>query len=454
MKIGFLATSVALFSFAGLVTAQAPATGSSSPKSEPPRLLDCVQLGRPQPLRESPKPPALPTSISLAPSGPASPLANCCAAASCYWEEFRALGETTYEPRGRVWASAEYLLWWIEGQRVPPLVTTGPVESAGVLGAPGTTVLFGGKDVEDDAHSGGRFSIGTWLNECQTIGLEASYFFLGTRGTEFTAGGSGLPGSPVIARPTVNGITGGETAELVNFPGAESGTIHVSTSSRLQGVEVNALGNICCACCYSIDLLGGFRYLELREGIGIAENILVNPSVPTIGGTTFSVMDQFDTRNQFYGGQLGVRAEYRWGKLFADLAGGAALGTNHEEIDIHGTTVITPPGGPRTTLAGGILALPTNSGHFSRDRFAVVPELDVLIGYQVTPRIRVFVGYGLLYGINFARPGDIIDRTVNLTQIPSTAGPGTLVGPARPALVLRDTSFWAQGVSLGVEVRY
>src|SRR5882724_3485002 len=30
-------------------------------------------------------------------------------------------------PRGpRVWGSAEYLLWWVRGQNLPPLVTTSP----------------------------------------------------------------------------------------------------------------------------------------------------------------------------------------------------------------------------------------------------------------------------------------------------------------------------------------
>src|SRR5262249_5231137 len=37
----------------------------------------------------------------------------------------------------RFYFSGEYLLWWIKDRHVPPLVTTGPVGSTGVLGAPG-----------------------------------------------------------------------------------------------------------------------------------------------------------------------------------------------------------------------------------------------------------------------------------------------------------------------------
>ena len=47
---------------------------------------------------------------------------------------------------GSFWAEAEYLYWQIKGDKLPALVTTGPdtlIATAGVLGAPGTSVLFG-----------------------------------------------------------------------------------------------------------------------------------------------------------------------------------------------------------------------------------------------------------------------------------------------------------------------
>jgi hypothetical protein len=379
---------------------------------------------------------------------------NPCTPAPCCTEEFCAPERPICGPEGRVWASAEYLLWWFEGSRVPPLVTTSPPASGGILGAPGTTVLFGGSRLDEDAHSGGRFTLGFWLNECQTIGLEGEYFFLGSRSTEFTAGGNGLPGSQVIARPVVNALTGAETAQLISFPGALAGNIHISSSSRLEGAGALGVANLCCGCCYRVDLLAGFRYLELREGIGITENVAVSPSVPTIGGSTFAVADQFDTRNRFYGGELGARAEYRRGNFFVDLLGSVALGTTHEELNIHGSTVITPPGGAPITSPGGILALSTNSGHFSRDRFGVVPEVGINLGYQVTEHMRAFVGYSFLYWNDVTRPGDAIDRTVNPTQIPSNLGSGPLSGPARPTVVFKETEFWAQGINLGLEFRF
>jgi hypothetical protein len=45
----------------------------------------------------------------------------------------------------------------------------------------------------------------------------------------------------------------------------------------------------CCGNCYSgtrVDLIAGFRYLELDESVSITESLIVDPSVPTIGGST------------------------------------------------------------------------------------------------------------------------------------------------------------------------
>jgi hypothetical protein len=366
-----------------------------------------------------------------------------------------ALGDRWEEPSagpGRLWVSGGHLLWWIRDSRVPPLVTASPVASAGILGQPGTTVLFGGR-IDNEERSGGRFRAGFWIDDRQTAGIEGSYFFLGSRSVNFTAGGPGA-GSAVIARPFFNAVTGAEDSELVSVPGVLNGTVGVSLSSRLQGAELNGVCNLCCGCRGRVDFLGGFRYLQLDEGLGITENLTVDPGVPITGGTAFGVSDQFSTHNRFYGGQVGARAEIRRGDFFVNVRAQVALGCTHQVVDVAGSTVIAPPGQAPTVGNGGLLAQPTNSGHFTRDRFAVVPEVGVNAGYQVTEHLRAFVGYSFLYWSNVARPGDQIDRAVNPTQLPVAGATSQLIGPARPAPVLRDTDFWAQGINFGVEIRY
>jgi hypothetical protein len=83
-----------------------------------------------------------------------------------------------------------------------------------------------------------------------------------------------------------------------------------------------------------------------------------------------------------------------------------------------------------------------------------VPEVGLNVGYQVTSCVRVYAGYTFLFWNNAARPGEQIDRIVNVSQVPSAVGPGGLVGTPRPAVLFKDTEFWAQGVNFGLEFRY
>jgi hypothetical protein len=351
------------------------------------------------------------------------------------------------------WFSGEFLLWWIKGANVPPLVTTGPPGTTGALGQPGTTVLFGpDSDLFRSPSAGGRFTAGCWFDEEHVIGVEGSYFFVAPRGDHFSAAGDGSPGSPIISRPFFNTATGMEDSELVNFPGVVAGRVSVDPTSRLQGYEANLLCNLCCSCNWSLDCLAGFRYLDLDEGLGITENLTVLPSVPLIGGTQFVVQDHFNTHNQFYGGQLGLRGQVWQGCFFAVANLKCALGDSQQGVDIAGFTTITPPGGPATTQSGGLLALPSNGGHFFGDRFAVVPEGSLVLGYQVTEHVSLTVGYTFLYWSNVARPGDQIDRGLNPAALPLNGAPPTPT--SRPAFLLQDSDFWVQGLTFGLELRF
>jgi hypothetical protein len=366
-------------------------------------------------------------------------------------------------PASTFWLRGEYLLWWIRDSQFPPLVTTSvPGASAlpGVLGQPGTAVLFGGSGVDNQVRSGGRFTAGLWLDGGQTTGLEGSYFFLGSRSVRFDRASSGAPGSEIIARPFFDVTSGVQNAQLVAFPGIASGEIHLASSSRLQGAELNLLcsrwdaggGN------YRVSLLGGFRYLQLDEGLGVTESSRVNPALaagpPLFGGSTITIADQFDTRNNFYGGQLGAQVEGSWGRLFVNVLGKVALGATHEVVDVHGSTGITSPDGTTAVTPVGFLATASNSGHFSRDVFAVVPEVGVNVGWQITPHVRASVGYTFLYCSSVARPGDQVDVGLSGTQLPTDTRFNPGAGPARPAVLLRDTDFWAQGINFGLEFSY
>jgi hypothetical protein len=312
-------------------------------------------------------------------------------------------------------------------------------------------VLFGGTSLDNDERSGGRFTFGFWFDGEQCCGLESSTFFLAERSVRF---GASSPGLPILARPFFDVSAGQEASELVAFPGLLAGNVAVVSSSRLWGTELNLRSNWWRGCCWRFDSLLGFRYVGLDESLKVMENLTLPASASLPLGGGIGVSDSFGTHNNFWGGQLGAELELRQARWFLDLLGKVALGNTHEVVNINGNTTFFVPGSPPSVQSGGLLALPTNIGHFSRDRFAVVPEVGVKLGYQATERLRLFVAYSFLYISDVARPGHQIDRVVNVSQLPTQFGPGSLVGSPSPIVLLKGTDFWAQGISFGLEFRF
>jgi hypothetical protein len=129
---------------------------------------------------------------------------------------------------------------------------------------------------------------------------------------------------------------------------------------------------------------------------------------------------------------------------------GVALGCTERVTTINGNTRITVPGQAPMNFSGGVLALDTNSGRYTDHVFSVVPELRMSIGYQVTERLRVFVGYNVLYWSNVTRAGDQVDLRVNPNFLPPVVGGD----PRNPAFPNRSSGFWAQGINFGVSYNY
>jgi hypothetical protein len=126
-----------------------------------------------------------------------------------------------------------------------------------------------------------------------------------------------------------------------------------------------------------------------------------------------------------------------------------ALGVVHQDIDINGSTTVTIPGQPPVVRPGGLLALPSNIGHYTSDRFGVSPQVGLNVGYQVTSHVRLTAGYSFIYLNNVARPGNQIDTVIDPRQLP----PATAIG-TRPYFPGQTTDFWAQGVNLGLQLRF
>jgi Putative beta barrel porin-7 (BBP7) len=350
-------------------------------------------------------------------------------------------------PAGRIWVGAEYLWWAGKGDRLPPLVSSSPAGTpraqAGVLGTPGAATLFGDEFFNNDLHSGGRLTVGLWLNDCRTWGVEASAFLMSPSGDQATFASSG---NPIIARPFFNALTGLPDAELIAFPGLVAGAAHTSIDNTVWGGAIDALCNLCCGCNGRVDVLVGYRFLRLSDTLTVLEDLTA--TVPA--GTRFQIADRFRTTNAFDGLQVGLAGEFWAARAFLGWNTSIAFGNVRETVDVGGATRTTAPGQAATIQSGGLLALASNSGSSRRDEFAVLPAAGLRAGVQVSSSLRVSVGYDFQYLSRVIRPGDVIDPVVNPAQLP----PPTPGGPARPALLASHSDYWLQGLSAGVELRY
>jgi hypothetical protein len=381
-------------------------------------------------------------------------------------------------PQHRLEVSGEYLLWWTRGSTYPPLVTTDSpnvpqgafADANAVAGGQGALppagtgqLIFGGQQEDPRTHSGARFHGTYWLGDCGAWGIEAGFFFLGEQSDRFAADSDA---SAVLARPFINALNGQEARQLVATPGAAPGdalalrgAIAIDAPSRLWGWDVALRRCLCSDECWKVDGSLGYRHLSLTEALNITEDIVSARAVPGTTnldlGNRIRVFDLFQTHNEFDGVQLGLRGEYRWQHLVFEGKARLGLGNVHQRVDIAGAQVISRLTGQVQTLNGGFLALPSNSGPLSQNRFGVVPEVGIKVGYQISDGLRAYVGYDFLFWNSVLRPADQVDRRLNPLLIPGfIIPPQPFTGPALPRVPLQTTSYWAQGVSFGLEYRY
>jgi Putative beta barrel porin-7 (BBP7) len=356
--------------------------------------------------------------------------------------------------RGPLWVRGEYLLWVVEGFHGPPLVTTSdagtPQADAGILGLPTTDILFGDRRLADQVRSGVRLSAGGWFNSTETTGLEVSGFWLATDHHNFAASAAD---TPIIARPFFNVEPGfeGQDAELIAFPGLFNGQIDIQAESTLFGAEALLRHCMSSSCYCRVDGLLGARYARLEERLAISDTrTVIGPGAGVAIGTVFSESDLFESTNQFYGGEVGVASEVRAYGFSVEGTLKLALGVNHSHVRIAGssTASIPVPGGPPVVVntPAGLLAQSTNIGVYPHDTFAVIPEVGVTVGYEITPRLRATAGYTFFYWTDTVCPGDQIDTNLNLSQL----SPGGLVGIPRPEFRRTIDNVWVQGLNFGL----
>ena len=320
----------------------------------------------------------------------------------------------------RLYTEASYLLMFVSDNRSEtPIATGGP--SNGVLGRPGTSILL---DTSTDYNTLSGFKIGVGaLNGATSLGLEANVMVFGNTNDRTTVGGNTTP----LARPFFDTTARRESSIVLASPGAFSGALDSSTTLSAYGGELNPFFRLVQGNSVNFDVVTGFRYFAVNEALNVydsravlAGGVSAFNGIGLGNGARLVSHDFISARNQFYGGNIGGRLSYsNGGRLFVDATAKIAIGGVHQIVTVDGSTTLVSGGGlvGSTTTPGGFLANAGNSGRSSENRFAVLPEGNIQLGYQLTSWANVFAGYQVIYLSNVARAGDQVDRNINPNRL-------------------------------------
>ncbi len=337
--------------------------------------------------------------------------------------------------------SAELMLMFRKGDRMPALATDGPLDSANP-----PQVFAGEENVYKDMSVGGRLTIGTWLDDCKDRHLVGRAWFAG----EQTFGFNGDQNShPTLVRPFFN-VTDGLTADddmlvVANFNQA-SGRLTIQGDSNVYGADLSIRQLWYKNCGMTVDLLYGYQYMGLDESLTIADRSVSLNDVPPIGSIR-ATTDIFDVENDFHGGQIGMATHYREGCWSFSSLAKVGFGSLRRRSVLTGSTFNSIDGN-NATDPNGLLVRSTNAGTVNDDTFGWVPELDFTLGWQKYPCFDVTVGYHIIAMTDALQVSGVIDPNLAV----NAAVPPT--GLQRPSANFRHGTFYVQGIHFGISYIY
>jgi hypothetical protein len=454
------------------VTSTASKTVSTKIPPQTPRsfssAMPTIQVGRPRPMprfateesQDEPgqpprpvpiTPPPLPGESPRLPQGVtiAAPLAT-----PVYVESNAPLAEwasTLNRPvpiANPFWVKAEYWVGWVEGMQLPALATTAtpgtPRAFAGLLGNPNTNFVIAGS-AANGARNGFKFDTGFWFPRNDQLGVEVGASMLESQSSIFAARSDG---TTILARPFFDVPAATQQAILLGFPGVSAGRIDVTASSgNFYESHVDLVERTIDTGTFRADSILGYRFYRYDERVSI-QQVALPQEAAFIPGTVIQSFDDFRTRNEFHGVDMGVRFRFLLNEEWSlGVLAKVAVGRLTRESTVSGGQQSFVPGQNPNVQQGGVLALTSNLGTRSKSDWSVLPELGVNLGYQMTSNLKVTFGYSLLLMQGISRASDQIDINVNPALLP----PSTLSNPAFPAPLLRRDDVWIQSVNLGLE---
>ena len=278
----------------------------------------------------------------------------------------------TSGPIPKSWHTGEFLMLWPQGQRLP-------------AGLDSKTELA--------MNSGGRFVFGRSLGQTRHAGMEMSYLFAGSRTSN-----SGIRTDP-------NYYSTCDASEFsCDLTAIDPIPFKTSTRDWLQSWGATGLLNLYAGDNLRVHVLAGYRNFLLDENARI-EKSSIYQGVDSRYENRYST--QIDRNTRFHGGEFGLRTELIRGPFSLELETKVALGRSNRSVryreqsvsyyeSVNGTTVQTYPYNPE---------------RIRQSHFAVLPEGGFKLGYQLGERVRVSVGYTVIYLSDAVKSRDEIDES-------------------------------------------
>jgi hypothetical protein len=363
---------------------------------------------------------------------------------------------------------ADLVLWFSPTARNPTFIDQFTLA--------GTAFTGGGDTLADENLSkhiipGARVAVGYWWMEenawtpgrlLPMAGFETRFMIVGERSFALNDAHA-----PTLVRPFFDINDATLNALIIAAPGIATGSLSTRAAQNLWGVEANYWRNLYyewpgTTC--SVDGMIGLRYLNFdgQGSINTDTQFVAAPpaAYAALAGNRLVQSESFNARNQFYGGQLGARANLIFDRFIVSGQFQLGIGGTSEEILIQGSTVRTLPGGGTIVSPGALYALPSNIGAHYHNEFTLIPEFGATLTIPVNANLSFGVTFTTLYWSRLIRAADQIDTAVNVAQIPAgafvvpPAVPLPTVNGNHPGVQFNQSDLWIMGAMLTATFRW
>lgn len=363
---------------------------------------------------------------------------------------------TGFHEQGQIWGGLDYLLWWMTPNPIsgPELVTRGSWNDSapGAVGQTNTVIVGPAPDIQYGGFSGGKLTLGGWLDFDQSIGLEFTGILMEQRSYGAYYEGGSLTNNQIFTNPTkallpyqgTNAIGQWSTAATLKQAGVvlpPTNNYMLSSNLQMWSGDISGIANWGRSETQSFDVLFGFRQMQVQEGLSLKGQSSYYDS-PNSQYVTQTGVDAIASTNGFYGAQIGGKISEQFGFLKLDVVTKFAMGATVQNINFTGTNTVTTLAGA-TTTPGYVYTQKSNLGLHNATRFAVLPDIMVKLGLPITENLHMGMGYSFMYLSSVARTGNQLDPYINAAA-----------NPAHPIANMGNNGIWAQGVLFSAEWKY